>query len=319
MHLPEVDWLRLTSVVDNYLDPMLRDEGPARRRRPEQERRYERCLCSEHGLAEIIESSSGDERFSLLFDFSATPQVYLRNLEFLTEDYDLDLKGIGTLVLSHGHWDHYGGLCGFLDAKRDDLRHDTALYTGEDAFLQRGSASAKGDYIDSVSLDEARVAGRRVRIVKVRQPEVLGGQVLLSGEIRRRTAYENDPPGGNVAKDGRYIRDTLPGEQALVYCLKGKGLVVLTACGHAGVVNTVLHAQDVTGVDKVHAVIGGFHLSGAPADRIARTVDGLAKVDPDLIIPMHCTGMATIEALRARLPGRVIYNSAGTQYELRAV
>ena len=137
-----------------------------------------------------------------------------------------------------------------------------------------------------------------------------------AGEIARRTDYEKDRPGGNVTRDGRYIVDTLPGEQALVYHLKGKGLVVLTACGHAGVVNTVLHAQEVTGVDRVHAVVGGFHLSGATAERIARTVDGLAELDPDLIIPMHCTGMATIEALRSRLPGRVIYNSAGTQYEL---
>jgi 7,8-dihydropterin-6-yl-methyl-4-(beta-D-ribofuranosyl)aminobenzene 5'-phosphate synthase len=112
--------------------------------------------------------------------------------------------------------------------------------------------------------------------------------------------------------------DNLDGEQALVYHLKGKGLVVLTACGHAGVVNTVLHAQEATGVDKVHAIIGGFHLSAAPAERIAQTVEGLAAFDPELIVPMHCTGIDTIEALERRLPGRVIYNSAGTQYELTA-
>ncbi|MGE0799058.1 MAG: MBL fold metallo-hydrolase [Lautropia sp.] len=319
MHLPEVDWLRLTSVVDNYLDPLLGDEGPARRRRPVQARSFERCLCSEHGLAEIIESSRGDEQFALLFDFSATPAVYLHNLGLLVEDYDFDLSRIGTLVLSHGHWDHYGGLCGFLDARRGDLHPDAALFTGEDAFLNRWSISPEGARVDSGALDEAFVSGRRVRIVKVRAPEVLGGQVLISGEIGRRTDYEKDPPGGNVTQeDGRYFADTLPGEQALIYHLKGKGLVVLTACGHAGVVNTVLHAQTVTGVDKVHAVIGGFHLSGAAPERIARTVDGLAAVDPDLIIPMHCTGMATIEALRAKLPGRVVYNSAGTRYELQA-
>lgn len=112
MQLPEVDRLRLTSVVDNYLDPLLRDEGPAKRR-PRGPVAYERCLCSEHGLAEIVESAEGTKTFSLLFDFAASPLVYLHNLNLLTEDYRIDLKQIGTLVLSHGHWDHFGGCAAF--------------------------------------------------------------------------------------------------------------------------------------------------------------------------------------------------------------
>jgi len=92
--------------------------------------------------------------------------------------------------------------------------------------------------------------------------------------------------------------------------------VVLTACGHAGVVNTVWHAREVTGVSDIHAVIGGFHLSGASAERIGQTIEGLAELAPEVIVPMHCTGLATIEALQQRFPNRVIYNSAGTQYIL---
>lgn len=318
MYLPEIDRLTLTSVVDNYLDPLLADEGPARRRSPVQARSYERCLCSEHGLAEHLESRRGDESFSLLFDFSATPAVYLHNLALLTQDHDLDLKKIGTLVLSHGHWDHYGGLPGLVGQRRDALHDDATLYSGEDAFLHRWGKSAQDTRVDSGALDEIFIAARGVRIVKVRSPQVLGGQVLISGEIRRQTAHEAQKFDGEVERDGRYLVDTLHGEQALIYHLRGKGLIVLTACGHAGVVNTVLHAREVTGVSRVHAVIGGFHLSGASPERIAQAVEGLAELDPDLIIPMHCTGMATIEALRARLPGRVIHNSAGTRYELLA-
>ena len=114
------------------------------------------------------------------------------------------------------------------------------------------------------------------------------------------------------------VHDTLPGEQALVYHLRGKGLVILTACGHAGVVNTVRHAQQATGVDEVHAVIGGFHLSGAPEERIERTADDLIALNPDIIVPMHCTGIETIAALRQRARDNVILNSAGTRYELGA-
>jgi 7,8-dihydropterin-6-yl-methyl-4-(beta-D-ribofuranosyl)aminobenzene 5'-phosphate synthase len=155
-----------------------------------------------------------------------------------------------------------------------------------------------------------------VGVVKVKAPQLLSGQVLLSGEIARRTSYETSSPMSRVVRDGSDIEDKLPGEQALVYHLKGKGLVVLTACGHAGVVNTVMHAREVTGVDKVHAIIGGFHLSGAQPERIRKTVDDLASFDPDLIVPMHCTGIETIDALSERLPKKVIYNSTGTRYEL---
>ena len=317
MQLPEIDRLRLTSVVDNFVDPLLKDEGPAKRR-PRGKKSWERCLCAEHGLAEVVESSRGSERFSTLFDFGATPLVYLHNLELLTQDYRVDLGAIDALVLSHGHWDHFGGLRGLLEHKRDQLPDDTRLYAGDDAFLHRWRVPPQGERTDMGVLDEAWIAGKRVEIVKVKSPEVLGRQMLISGEIARRTPYEQGSPLWQVTRDGKDIEDNLDGEQALIYHLRGKGLVVLTACGHAGVVNTVMHAQEVTGVDKVHAVIGGFHLSGAPPARIAQTVEGLAALDPDLIVPMHCTGIATIEMLQRRLPNRVIYNSAGTQYDFQA-
>ena len=149
----------------------------------------------------------------------------------------------------------------------------------------------------------------------MRDPQVLSGQALLSGQIARRTDYEVMAQSMRVHRDGEDLHDELPGEQALVYHLRGKGLVVLTACGHAGVVNTVMHAREVTGVEEVHAVIGGFHLSGAPEERIQRTADDLVAFDPDMIVPMHCTGIETIDALRERAPHRVILNSAGTRYQ----
>lgn len=310
-----VDELKITSIVDNFVDLLLQDEGSAKRR-PRQEKAYARCLCAEHGLAEVVESRCGTERFALLFDFGATPLVYLNNLQLLIEDYDFDLGQVQTLVLSHGHWDHFGGLSGFLEAKRHELAEEACLYAGEDAFLHRWNQPRQGPRRDMGQLDEAFVASKGIDIVRVKAPRVLAGQALVSGEIPRRTTYEVSSPAMRVEHAGQEEQDELSGEQALIYHLRGKGLVVLTACGHAGVVNTVLHAREVTGIAEIHAVIGGFHLSGASAERIGQTVEGLADLDPDVIVPMHCTGLATIEALQQRLPGRVLYNSAGTQYTL---
>jgi len=317
MHLPQVDRIRVTSIVDNFVDNLVRDQGPAKRR-PRQAKSYERCLCAEHGLAECVESQAGSDIFPLLFDFGATPLVYLHNLGLLLDDYRIDLAAIRTLVLSHGHWDHYGGLLAFLREKRHSLPEDAHLYAGEDAFLARWSVAGKEGRRDMGRLDEEAIAALDVGIVRVSEPRLLADQVLISGEIARRTSYETSGPGARVERDGIDMQDDLTGEQALVYHLKGKGLVVMTACGHAGVVNTVMHAREVTGVEEVHAIIGGFHLSGAPEERIRKTVEDIAAIDPQIVVPMHCTGLETIEALSERLPSKVIYNCAGTRYELVA-
>ncbi len=121
-----VDEIKITSIVDNFVDLLLQNEGPAQRR-PRQEKAFERCLCAEHGLAEVVQSARETERFALLFDFGATPLVYLNNLQLLIEDYGFDLAQVRTLVLSHGHWDHYGGLSGFIEAKRPELAQEARL------------------------------------------------------------------------------------------------------------------------------------------------------------------------------------------------
>lgn len=315
MQLPEIERIRITSVVDNFVDLLLRDQGPAKRR-PSQAKSYERCLCAEHGLAELVESQHRGTTLPLMFDFGASPLVFLHNLELLVQDYAVDLGSINTLVLSHGHWDHFGGLLAFLQERRASLPEQTHLYAGEDAFLARWHATPRQPRRDMGQLKLAAIEALNVGVVKIREPQLLSNQALLSGEIVRRTRYEPIPDSMRVRRDGVDMHDELPGEQAIIYHLKGKGLVILTACGHAGVVNTILHAREITGVDKIHAVIGGFHLSTAPAERIQCTVDELLAFDPDLIVPMHCTGLETINALCNGAPDKVIFNSAGSRYEL---
>ncbi|MDA1089410.1 MAG: MBL fold metallo-hydrolase [Proteobacteria bacterium] len=154
-----------------------------------------------------------------------------------------------------------------------------------------------------------------LEIVTVEHPLIIKEQAMISGEIKRHTDYESGPTPLRVGPEDRNLADEMPGEQALIYKLDGKGLVVLTACCHAGIVNTVRHAQEVTGVEDVHAILGGFHLTGASDERVEKTVDDLAALDPDFIVPMHCTGLAAIDVLKTRLGDRILCNSVGTQYQ----
>jgi len=115
------------------------------------------------------------------------------------------------------------------------------------------------------------------------------------------------------AKPGEMVPDLFQGEHATAYDVKDRGLVVITSCGHAGVINSVRQAQKAAGVDRVHAVVGGFHLAPAPDEIVAKTVEAFKIIDPDYIIPMHCTGLNTIIALHREMPKKLVMPSAGTR------
>lgn len=105
-----------------------------------------------------------------------------------------------------------------------------------------------------------------------------------------------------------------PGEQSLVFNVKGKGLVVVSSCAHAGIINTVRQAKKISGVEKLHAVIGGFHLTGAPPEKIQKTVADMKAINPDYIVPMHCTGWPAITTFQREMPQQFVLNMAGTRY-----
>ncbi|MFH0729003.1 MAG: MBL fold metallo-hydrolase [Pseudomonadota bacterium] len=117
-----------------------------------------------------------------------------------------------------------------------------------------------------------------------------------------------------VERGDTVVADTFSGEQAVVFHLKGKRLIVLSGCAHAGIVNTVKHARKMTGIEKVHAVIGGFHLVNARPEIIRSTVEDMKAINPDYVVPAHCTGFEATMALMNEMPGRFILNTAGTKY-----
>jgi 7,8-dihydropterin-6-yl-methyl-4-(beta-D-ribofuranosyl)aminobenzene 5'-phosphate synthase len=158
-------------------------------------------------------------------------------------------------------------------------------------------------------------------IIKQRQPSFLYDRsVLITGEVDRVTGFEKGFPIHQAWRGGGWEPDPLIlDDQALIAHVAGRGLVVLTGCGHAGIVNICRYAQRLTGVEKLHAVIGGFHLTGPLFEPvIGDTVTALEQLAPEVIVPAHCTGWKATHAIARRLPGAFIQNSVGTTFHLAA-
>ena len=223
---------------------------------------------------------------------------------------------INALGLSHGHFDHWGALLGILKEHRSAMPGKMLFYVGQEAFAQRYAlvAPEKEELWDLGRLDREAIERSDVKIVEVAEPtEVIPG-MYLTGPIERMTEYEKVSPIFLVERFGRREHDQFPGEQAVVFVVRGKGLVVLSGCAHAGIVNAVRHAQRMTGVTRLHAVIGGFHLVNAPSERLEATVADIKAMEPDYIVPAHCTGFEAISRFKEEMAGQFVLNTAGTTY-----
>jgi 7,8-dihydropterin-6-yl-methyl-4-(beta-D-ribofuranosyl)aminobenzene 5'-phosphate synthase len=141
--------------------------------------------------------------------------------------------------------------------------------------------------------------------------------IMVSGEVERATSFEKGMPNAMVERNGMLEKDPISEDQALFVHLRGKGLVVIGGCSHAGIVNTVLYGKKLTGARTVHAVLGGFHLSGPFFEPvIGETIDALKAMAPEVLVPMHCTGWKAIHRFEEAFPGVFILNAVGSNYTL---
>jgi 7,8-dihydropterin-6-yl-methyl-4-(beta-D-ribofuranosyl)aminobenzene 5'-phosphate synthase len=300
VNIPEAERITITNIEDNYYDGLRPDSRIAKR--------YRGDLYAEHGLACHIETVVDGRSHSLLFDFGRTFHAISPNIDMLKIEFDK----LEALALSHGHLDHCGGLVEILKSRREKLSKGIPLYVGEEAFAERGQGERvvhrppKKEEIESLGI---------VKIVEIIDPTPIVSGAYLTGRIEKVTEYEKKvDPERWVKKGDNLEQETFVGEQSVVLTLKGKGLVVLTGCAHVGVVNTVKHAQKITGVRKVHAIMGGFHLTGAKEELIQRTVADIKAMAPDYIVPMHCTGFEAVVVFAKEMPDQFILNTSGTRY-----
>jgi 7,8-dihydropterin-6-yl-methyl-4-(beta-D-ribofuranosyl)aminobenzene 5'-phosphate synthase len=286
-----------------------------------------RTLISEFGLAMHAESKRGRETRNLLMDFGFTPDALNNNASLLA----VDPRDLDTLVLSHGHYDHFGGLVGFLQQNKDILKAGLPFYIGgEECFCSREwvGPPVPGNFgvLDRQALEQSSLT-----LTYADGPSLVGDHAFTTGQIALRSFEKVLSPSTMKIgiKDGigcypdrlqqeeqaqSSIPDLFRHELATAYNVRGRGLVILTACSHRGVINTINQAQAASGIAKVYAVIGGVHLAPYPDDYVRQTIAALKEMDVAYVIPLHCSGEVFYELAKAEIPTKLLRSYTGTRF-----
>jgi 7,8-dihydropterin-6-yl-methyl-4-(beta-D-ribofuranosyl)aminobenzene 5'-phosphate synthase len=269
---------------------------------------------AEHGFSMLIRVFTNDAVYrSILFDTGVSSEGILVNAQRM----GLDLREVSVVVLSHGHYDHFGGLQAAVKAID---KPDLPLITHEYMFKPHGTDGPYGVRAHPIFPTPEQLSP--AKIINTKEPCLIANQsVLVTGEISRKTSFERGCGLNRVLKDNiwepdRWVLD----DRALVINLKGRGLVIISGCAHAGLINTIRYAQEVTGIKTVYGVIGGFHLGGLENEKlIPQTLVELKQINPQLIVPCHCTGWRANYALAELFPQAYIHNSVGNLYQLNGI
>jgi len=311
--LKTVDRIEITTLMDNYVDLLLPSTDTIIRPPLAKEGKINAdTFLAEHGFSVLVTVYQGENKHTILFDTGYTKVGVLHNMALL----GVNIEEIEAIVLSHGHMDHTGTLHGILDK----IPHTISLVLHPGIFQHprytRRPDGAKSIWPRTIVKDDLNE--KNVDIIESETPVCLADDmIMVTGEVERTTPFEKGMPNALMEKNGELVQDPIIDDQAIAMKLKGKGLVVISGCAHAGIVNTLMFAQKTTGEQKIHAVLGGFHLSGPFFEKFHDpTVDALKKIDPDVLIPMHCTGWKAIQRFQKEFPESFVLNSVGSKVML---
>jgi 7,8-dihydropterin-6-yl-methyl-4-(beta-D-ribofuranosyl)aminobenzene 5'-phosphate synthase len=326
--VPIVDRLQLTVLIDSTTSVFgAADTRPDIRVAPPPiTADYHTAFAGQWGYSVLATSSGAGTARTTLVDFGYTPAALLNNMALL----GIAPASIDAMVLSHGHYDHFGGLDGLLASGK--VRRGTPLFVGgEEAFCARvRGTDPDGSSFGAIGRPSVRKAG--IDLIVSGDPRIVAGQGFTTGRIpfvstERPRVPTGMLPGRNcirslldpAKRDKSFVVDDAEHELGTAFNVAGHGLVVIGSCSHRGIINTVRRAQAVSGVAKVHAIVGGFHL--VPPQTREQAMETLAlmqAINPDYIIPGHCTGETFIAAAMTAMPQKVIRSIVGAGYTFGA-
>ncbi|AIC16578.1 Beta-lactamase domain protein [Nitrososphaera viennensis EN76] len=309
----EVENVEVTCLVDNNVDVLLPDTEVAHR--PVlAENWYERPLIAEHGFSAAVTLEVNGRKHRLLLDSGLDPLAAAHNADML----GFDLTSCELVISSHGHIDHAGGLLSVRKKMNPGQRVPLVLH--KDAFRNRMVKFQDGRKIINLPApNRSLLAQAGYEIVEEQSHSLwIDGSVLVTGEIARSNNFEKGLPNhySEVEEGGKMENDPLiKDDQAVILNVKDKGLVIITGCGHAGIINTLNYAKELTGEDRIYAVLGGMHLTGGLFEPIIpRTTDELEGLKPKFVVPCHCSGLKAVTQIARKMPDAFMQNSVGTNY-----
>nr|MDO8079738.1 MBL fold metallo-hydrolase [Candidatus Freyarchaeota archaeon] len=323
-----VDKVRVRVLTENTTDITLLTDQKFRDKVQQPGPSTLMCLA-EHGLSLLFEVTEGGSVHTFLLDAGGLLGSVANNMKFL----QIDPKEIEKFVLSHGHFDHFGGLNHIIN----QFSPGTEIIVAKNAFLPkwalRGELSGKSIKLDNEKLEQLQkerkirqlpkldkdlfneqIKNNNLKLIETSKPLQFAPGVWTSGEIET-PIKEELTTGLYVQKNGEIIFDDFRDEISIFVNVKNKGLIILTGCGHTGIMNTVKMAQKLSGINKIYALIGGYHMNWASKERIDKTLGFIKKLKPEILCAMHCSGFNFTARLMNEIPNSVL-GIVGTVFNL---
>jgi 7,8-dihydropterin-6-yl-methyl-4-(beta-D-ribofuranosyl)aminobenzene 5'-phosphate synthase len=311
----------VTVLVDNRADLIVKSTDTVKRY-------TEEPLLAEHGFSALIELKEAGVR--VLWDAGVTRGALMENMRRM----EIDPAAVDKIALSHGHSDHWAAMTEVIevaagrpssrewdeDATMEEIRRwvkgrRVPLVAHPAAFRERWGVRKDGSKYGPAIVPRPEWEAAGAEIVLSEGPYELGPGCWTTGAVPRRSFEQAGTPPRMAYREGdEFIRDYIDDDQSVVINVRDKGLVVVAGCAHSGIVNTVRYAREISGVDRIWAILGGFHLAPADDEEIRRTIDEIEALKPAMVVPSHCTGFEAISRFASRMPDEFVLGVVGTTY-----